>query len=90
MSEDMPTDLILMGQGPARPADADDLIRDSNGYTHPYLHRRVDPNDPVAAPDLLDQEVMPRDYMFSIQKYNSYRTTTINTHDEESEICEIP
>lgn len=75
---------IPMGQGPARLADADDLIRDANGFTHPYLHRRIDPQPQ------LEPEVKPRDYGLSIGGNNSFRTTKINTHDENSTTTEIP
>lgn len=80
----------LVGQGPARLADEADLARDVLGFTHPYLHRRIDPQDPPKADNVLNQEVAPRGYQLQIQNVHSYRTTQINVHDEESIDCEIP
>lgn len=76
----------LVGQGPAKLANDEDLQRDNVGFTHPNLHRRVDPQSPEPDSD----EVAPRDYMFAIQSTDSYRTTEIITHDEESVTSEIP
>lgn len=78
------------GTNPATPATEDELAKDATGFTNPNLHRRVDPQDPKEAADVLDQEVGPRDYKLTVSKLHSYRTTHINTHDEESEISEIP
>lgn len=75
-----------VGQGPARPADAEDIQRDDNGFTNPNLHRRINPQEP--APD--SGEVAPRGYELGIYSTDSYRTVFINTHDEESETSEIP
>ena len=80
----------IMGQGPAKPATADELARDELGFTHSNLHRRVDPHDPPVAENPLNQEVAPRSYQIGIQNVHSYRTTQINVHDEESIDCEIP
>lgn len=80
----------VMGQGPAKPASAADLARDELGFTHPNLHRRVDPHDPPIADNPLNQEVAPRSYQLEIQNVHSYRTTQLNVHDEESIDCEIP
>ena len=70
-----------IGQGPAQPATTEDLARDEVGFTNPNLHRRVDPQ-------LTDfnysAEFKPRSYQFQIQGYNSYRTTSIHTHDEDA------
>ena len=74
------------GQGPAKLASAEDLARDELGYTHPNLHRRIDPQQPEES----SQEYKPRDYSIGISNVNSYRTTTINTHNEDSETSEIP
>ena len=72
-------------QGVAVPASAEDLRRDRRGHTNPNLHRRVNPQEPDVAENALDQEVAPRDYQFAIEHVYSYRTTTLNTHDEDSE-----
>lgn len=72
-------------QGVAVPASAEDLLRDRRGHTNPNLHRRVNPQEPDVAENALDQEVAPRDYQFAIEHVYSYRTTTLNTHDEDSE-----
>lgn len=70
-----------IGQGPAELASPEDIARDELGFTNPNLHRRVDPK-------LTDfnypEEFKPREYKLAIQKFNSYRTTTINTHDEDA------
>lgn len=79
-----------IGQGPARLANAAELARDELGFTNPNLHRRIDPQDPPAADDDRNQEVAPRDYDLKIQNVHSYRTTTINVHDEESIDNETP
>lgn len=79
-----------IGQGPATLADEDDLARDALGFTNPNLHRRIDPHDPPVAEDPLNQEALPRSYNLQIQNVHSYRTTHINTHDEESVTSEIP
>lgn len=80
----------IMGQGPSKQASTDDLARDELGFTNPNLHRRVDPKDPPIADNPLNQEVAPRGYQLQIQNVHSYRTTTINVHDEESIDSEIP
>lgn len=79
-----------VGQGPARPATAEDLARDELGFTGPNLHRRVDPQQPPVADDPRNQEALPRSYDLTIQNVHSYRTTHINTHDEESVYNETP
>lgn len=66
----------------ARLADEDDLKRDELGYTHPNLHRRIDPQ----APDTDNTgEIAPRDYQLGILGVNSYRTTTKHFHDDVAE-----
>lgn len=75
-----------IGQGPAKKATNEDKIRDENGFTNPNLHRRANPKEPTA----LSGEVSPRDYEFSIANVNTFLTTQINTHDEDSEDSEIP
>ena len=83
-------DYPLAGQGPAKPADEDDLARDALGFTNPNLHRRIDPKQPPVADDPRNQEKYPRDYLLSLQNVHSYRTTIINAHDEESIDDETP
>ena len=73
------------GEGPGTVASSEDLIRDANGHTNPNLHRRIDPQEPSDEANKLNQESAPRGYEFSIEHTYSYRTTTINTHDEDSE-----
>lgn len=80
----------LIGQGPAHLATEEDLARDARGYTHPNLHRRVDPQTPPTSEDPRNQEVAPRNYQLSIQNVHSYRTTIINVHDEDSIDDETP
>lgn len=80
----------VMGQGPAVPADEYDKMRDDLGFTNPNLHRRIEPQDPPKADDPLNQEVQPRDYSLNLQNVHSYRTTTINVHDEDSIYDETP
>jgi len=82
----------VIGQGPARPADSDDLARDELGFTHPNLHRRImNPGqDPQRAENPLNQEIAPRNYKLQIQNVHSYRTTQLNVHDEDSIDSEIP
>lgn len=75
----------MMGQGPAKVASAEDEARQEVGFTNPNLHRIVDPQDPQD-----ELEVRPRDYILSIQGYDSYRTTEVFYHDEESTTSEIP
>lgn len=73
-------------QGRSKLATEEDIVKDVNGITNPNLHRRVD----AAEPEKDSDEYKPRDYSFTVHNLNSYRTTTINHHDEESETCEIP
>lgn len=75
-----------LGQGPATIADDESLAKDDLGFTHPNLHRRVDASEPNPE----SGEVSPREYSFGIYGVDSYRTTKVNTHDEESTTCEIP
>lgn len=75
-----------VGQGRAVLASQDDLKRDEVGFTHPNLHRRIDPQQLT----IDSQEYHPRDYSIGISSVNSYRTTTIHHHDEETEEDEIP
>lgn len=74
-----------MEQGPAKVASGEDEQRQQIGFTNPNLHRIVEPLEPTDK-----EETRPRDYMFSIQGYDSYRTTEIFYHDEEQTDKEIP
>lgn len=78
--------IIPTGQGVAKLADAAATSLDDHGMTNPNLHRHVDAKTP--SPE--SGEVAPRKYQFAIQNVNSYRTTRIITHDEESETDEVP
>lgn len=80
-------DFIRMGQGPATKIESNSLesTKDEFGYTQPNLHRRVDPQEPND-----DTETSPREYKLGVYGLDSYRTTEINYHDEESETSEIP
>lgn len=81
----MPIETPKLGQGPGRVASAEEEARQEVGFTSPNLHRVIDPKDPT---DPL--ETKPRSYMFSIQGYDSYRTTEIFYHDEEQTDSEVP
>lgn len=75
-----------MGQGPAKELSGSELEKDTNiGFTNPNLHRRVDPKSPVNP-----NETCTRDYSIGIYSTNSYRTTTVYLHDEDSIDSEIP
>lgn len=75
------TDFIKLGQGPSKLADAEDIIRDNNGYTNPNLHRRTYTNIPI---------LENTKYSFGIYGVDSYRTVETVTHNEESTTSEIP
>lgn len=89
----MPTDIFKemfpkVGQGPATKVSEDNKIidaeakaKDDVGFTHPNLHRRV--NTPP-------EGSLHHKYELGIQSVDSYRTTEIITHDEESTTSEIP
>lgn len=81
----MATKFPKPGEGPGTEASAEDLIRDRRGHTNPNLHRRIDPQEPTEEANKLNQECSKRDYQFAIEHTYSFRTTTINTHDENSE-----
>lgn len=97
-----PHTIVLKADGTI--VDDEAYKKDQLGFTHPNLHRRVDPQQPPTPEDpnydpddpesvnraYLNQEVAPRDYAFAIEGVHSYRTTTYNTHDEESTTSEIP
>ncbi len=75
-----------MAQGPATEATAEDIAKDEEGITKPNLHRRIDPKQPQAG----SEEYKPRDYKLNVSNLNSYKQTTINTHDEDGINNEIP
>lgn len=74
------------GQGPAANASDEDLRRDNTGFTHPNLHRRIDPQQSPEG----SEEYQPRKYQLGIYGVNSYRTTETVLHDEDAEDNEIP
>lgn len=74
-----------VGQGPAVVASPEDIARDEHGHTNPNLHRRIDPQEPSVPENPLDRELAPREYELAIGGVYSYRTTTMITHDEDSE-----
>lgn len=73
-----------IGEGPAELATPEDIERDDLGFTNPNLHRRVDPK-PEGRLLGEDVEYTNREYKFTIGHLNSYRTTTINTHNEAAD-----
>lgn len=77
----------MIGQGPATRATAEDEARDALGFTHPNLHRRVFPQSESTVGEY---EYVGRTYQLMIQGNNSYRTTTMYVHDENSTESEIP
>lgn len=70
-----------IGQGPAVAADAEALAKDAVGYTHPNLHRRI--STPTEGTN-------NHHYELGIYGTDSYRTTEVILHDEESTTSEIP
>ena len=69
------------------PLTPEEQAKDDLGFTHPNLHRRIDAQDPPEG----SKEVQPRKYTLGVYDgINSYRTTQIFYHDEESTTCEIP
>lgn len=81
----MPIETPKLGQGPGKVASQEDESRQNVGFTGPNLHRVIDAKEPI---DPL--ETKPREYVFSIQGYDSYRTTEIFYHDEEQTDSEVP
>lgn len=83
----------IMTQGSAVLASEEDIERDELGFTNPNLHRRIaDPTEEtlIQADDERNQELETRTYQVSIMNVNSYRTTHVNTHDEDSIDNETP
>lgn len=69
-----------------KPLTPQEQVKDEIGYTNLNLHRRIDPQQPEDP-----REALPRSYSMGVYDgINSYRTTTIYYHDEESTTCEIP
>lgn len=81
----MAIEFPLVGYSVAVPANSEELAKDTAGFTHPNLHRRIDPQTPT---DPAEQN--PREYTLGIYGMNSYRTTQLNYHNEESTTVEIP
>lgn len=79
---------LIMGRYPATTLTDEDVKRDEHGYTHPNLHRRIDPH--TIHDDKDHMELKPRHYTIGILGTNSYRTTEMFTHDEDSETSEVP
>lgn len=81
-------DSLIMGRYPATTLTDEDAERDKHGYTHPNLHRRIDPH--TIHNDADHMEFKPRQYTIGILSTNSYRTTEMFIHDEDSETSEVP
>ena len=76
-------------QGPATivdPGSAEEDRDERLGFTHPNLHRRIDPKDENKG----EYEFKARKYQLMVQGVNSYQTTTQNVHDDWSDDSEIP
>lgn len=72
--------------GTMKPLTPEEEAKDQLGFTNPNLHRRIDPQTPADP-----KEVRPREYTIGVYDgINSYRTTQIFYHDEESTTSEIP
>lgn len=74
----------LVGQGPAKVGNSEDILNESDGYTNPNLHRRI-ADEPTLMPNEHDKQ-----YHLGIYNVDSYRMTETVLHDEESTTCEIP
>lgn len=81
-------DSLILGRYPATTLTDEDIKRDEHGYTHPNLHRRIDPH--TIHDDKDHMELKPRQYTIGVLGTNSYRTTEMFTHDEDSETSEVP
>ena len=68
-------DIIPMGQGNMKPLTPLEQQRDDVGFTHPNLHRRIDPSQP-------EGEYFPRDYELFISGTESNRLTQTFVRDE--------
>lgn len=84
-----------IGQGPADPISPGSLEAKNNehGYTHPDLHRTIDPADPqnlseAELESISPGELEPRQYSVGIYGLNSFRTTHKIVHTEEEFIRE--
>ena len=80
------TEFPKTGQGIMKPVSPTDLQNDQIGFTHPNLHRRLD----IQPLEAISSEQLPREYTIGIAELDSYRATTFNYHDEDSEDVEIP
>lgn len=82
-----------MGQGPATkiaPGSLDER-NNAHGFTHPDLHRVIDPSDPQYLTDaeleeISPHELEPRKYSVGIYGYDSYRTTRRVVHTDQEHI----
>ena len=80
-------DDLMTARGVAKPLTPEEQAKDEFGFTHPNLHRRIDPRDPEEG----SKEVRPKAYTVGVYDgINSYRTVQSFYHDEESTTCEIP
>lgn len=84
------TPIPQIGNGPADPIENGSLehIKNQKGFTHPDLHRKIDPADPqhLSEAELAEKsphELEPRSYSVGIFNNNSYRTTHKIVHTEE-------
>lgn len=85
-----------MGQGPSTQIAPNSLEDRNNkhGFTHPDLHRTIDPADPQILCEqdreqMSVEELAPREYSVGIYDVNSYRTSHKIVHTEE-EFIRIP
>lgn len=76
---------IKVTQGPAVLADSVALKKDKDGFTNPNLHRRIKVKKTTGK-----DEYLPREYELSVRGVDSYRSTKMFIHDEESTTTETP
>lgn len=74
--------------GYAIECDEEEIAIENTGYTNPNLHRRIVTQ--LNGAQIENQETAPRQYMLGVFNLNSYLTTRINYHDEESTTSEVP
>ena len=72
-----------VGQGPGRPANAEDIQRDDIGFTNPNFHQRVDITQ-------LPDESKPKDYTLRLQSTNYFRIVESFPLSDQDESLEIP
>ena len=73
---------VPVAQGVAKLANSADIARDELGYTNPNLHRRIDCD--------ISETNRPTEYSLLVGNVNSYRTTRVTLHDEDSTTTEVP